>query len=195
MGEDGQAVVEERDLFFVPDDLELAVRRVPGLDQAEGLPGRLLGRKVESGQDRGQDDGRRQEDLPPAGLHRDEDQDRGRRADDGGSLPVRKPRNEHEVDDEPGRRRPGRFQDVDGRHAAAVGPGVEGERVPQGKAQEEAEQEGESQGGDEARQLGRQDAHELVREPQRDEPGKEENDGQAVEPGQSRFPAPGLSGA
>jgi hypothetical protein len=84
MGEDGQAAVEKRDLLFIPDDLEFPIRCVAGFDQVKGSPSRLLGLEVESCQTRGQDNGRRQEDLPPAGLHRHKDHDRGGRADDGG---------------------------------------------------------------------------------------------------------------
>ena len=89
MAEDGQAVVEEGDLFLVPDDWQLAVARVFRLRRDPGASTRL----VESpGRIRPEAPARhesRQGQQPgPAGSHPGENEDRGRGADDRRALPI-----------------------------------------------------------------------------------------------------------
>jgi len=184
--QDGQAVVEERDLLRGPDDLQLPVPRIQRLDQIERLPGLLLGKAVESGQKRRDNDGRRQKSVfTPSRPQPEKNGDRDCGSDQGRALPVREARDEPEVDEQSGRGSSGRFQDIDRCRAAAMMAGVEGEPVAERKAQEQADQEGESQGRPESRQLGRQDAQQPMGGPQQDQAGEERDDGQAVEPGQS----------
>ena len=185
MREDGQSVVEERELFLGPDDLQLAVEGIPGRDQAQGLPSRFLGRSVEAGQRRGRNDDPGQERFPAARLHGQKDGNGGRPPDQGRALPIREAGDEHEVDQEAGRGRAGGFQDVDRGDVPPVKAGVQHEGAAEREAQDEAQQESRAERGREPGQLGRQNVQELMGEPQAGQADEEKADGQAVEPGQS----------
>jgi hypothetical protein len=89
------------------------------------------------------------------------------------------------MDDETGRRRSRRFQEVDKGNVTAEETGVEDEVMAQGKAQEKAQEKGESEGGDKSGELGRQDPHQAVRESQRDKTQEEKHDREAVEAGEA----------